>query len=105
MSDRLGAIFAALSDPTRRLILERVARDGFTSVPELSEQLPISRQAVAKHLASLQGAGLLTRAQAAGREVRYSLRPRALAPAAAWLERTEDAWDARLERLKGTLEG
>lgn len=104
MSDRLGAVFAALSDPSRRLMLERLLSDGSISVPELSEQLPISRQAVAKHLASLQSAGLVERAPGDGREVRYELRPGALAPAAAWVERTERGWDRRLARLRRAAE-
>lgn len=85
-------------------MLERLVREGSTSVPALSQQLPISRQAVAKHLATLQDAGLVTRAPARGREVRYRLRPRSLSPALSWLERTEADWDRRLDRLKGALE-
>jgi len=104
VSDRLGAVFAALADPTRRLMLETLAREDSTSVPELSGELPISRQAVAKHLASLRSAGLIERVPSSGREVRYRLRPRALLPAASWLERTEQEWDARLLRLQGALE-
>jgi len=104
LSDALGAVFAALSDPTRRGMLERLVREGSTSVPELAGELPISRQAVAKHLASLYDAGLVVRAPGEGREVRYRLRPHALAGATAWLERTEDAWDTRVGRLKRALE-
>jgi DNA-binding transcriptional ArsR family regulator len=104
LSDTLGAVFAALSDPTRRAMLDQLLREGSTSVPELAGQLPISRQAVAKHLASLQGAGLVVRTPGEGREVRYRLRPRALCGATAWLESTQDAWDTRVDRLKRALE-
>ena len=104
MSDELGAVFAALSDHTRRLMLETLVHDGSTSVPDLSERLPITRQAIAKHLASLQDAGLVERERGEGREVRYRLRPRALAPAAAWLARTERDWERRLGRLKRAVE-
>ena len=49
LSDRVGDVFAALADPTRRLMVEELLRDGTTSVPALSAVLPITRQAVAKH--------------------------------------------------------
>ena len=104
MSDELGEVFGALADPTRRLMLETLAHEGSTSVPELHEQLPISRQGIAKHLASLERAGLVERLPGGGREVRYELRPRALAPASRWLARTERDWERRLGRLKRALE-
>ena len=105
MSDAIGPVFAALADPTRRQVIETLLRDGVTSVPSLTSVLPISRQAVAKHLASLDHAGLLERAPASGREVHYRLRGEALAPATAWLRDAETAWDRRLVRLKGAVEG
>lgn len=102
--DELGAIFGALADPTRRHVLETLVRDGTTTVPALTSTLPISRQAVAKHLATLDEAGLVDRSRA-GREVRYRLREGALGSAAAWLREAEGAWDDRLARLKDTVEG
>ncbi len=106
MSDDASApVFAALADPTRRTMIEALLRDGTTSVPRLSADLPISRQAVAKHLSTLDHAGLVERAPVAGREVRYRLRAGALEPASAWLARTEAAWDERLARLKRAVEG
>jgi predicted ArsR family transcriptional regulator len=105
LSDQLGSVFAALADPTRRWMLQALLRDGTTSVPGLSAELPITRQAVAKHLAALDDAGLVERAPGAGRAVRYRLRPGALRPASAWLVETEAAWDGRLARLKGVVEG
>jgi DNA-binding transcriptional ArsR family regulator len=104
LSDGLGSVFAALADPTRRGVVETVLRDGSTSVPALSAELPISRQAVAKHLAALEDAGLLARMPGAGREVRYELRREALAPAAAWMREAQDGWERRLGRLKGVVE-
>ena len=104
MSDAVGAVFAALADPTRRRVVETLLRDGVTSVPSLTAVLPISRQAVAKHLATLGDAGLLERAPAPGREVHYRLRGEALAPATAWLRDAETAWEQRLARLKGAVE-
>jgi DNA-binding transcriptional ArsR family regulator len=104
LSDRLGDVFAALSDPTRRGMVEVLLRDGSTSVPALSTDLPISRQAVAKHLATLEEAGLVERLPSAGREVRYGLRGEALTPAAAWLRDAEAGWDRRLDKLKHVVE-
>ena len=102
--DELGHVFAALADPTRRAMIDALLRDGTTSVPTLSAELPITRQAVAKHLATLDAAGLVERAPGAGREVRYRLRDGALESASEWLARTEAAWGRRLERLKDAVE-
>ncbi len=105
MSDPLGAVLGALADPTRRGMVETLLRDGVTTVPALTGDLPITRQAVAKHLATLGEAGLVERVDGPGREVRYRLRPGALAPAADWMGRTASEWDARLDRLKRAVEG
>jgi len=106
MTDRIGPVFAALADPTRRHVVETLVREGSTSVPALTAALPITRQAIAKHLAALGEAGLIERApDGRGREVRYQLRPGALRPASAWLDETAAAWDGRLARLKKTVEG
>ena len=64
MSDALGPVFAALADPTRRHVVETLLREGSTSVPALTAALPMTRQAVAKHLAALDEAGLVERAPA-----------------------------------------
>lgn len=105
MSDQLGAVFAALSDPTRRRMLDAMLSQGTTSVPQLTAELPITRQAVAKHLAALDQAGLIERARVTGREVHYQLRPGALHQAAAWLADADAAWERRLSRLKEVVEG
>jgi DNA-binding transcriptional ArsR family regulator len=105
MSDPIGPVFAALADPTRRHVVETLVREGSTSVPELSAALPITRQAIAKHLAALGAAGLIERTpNGGGRKVRFCLRPGALRPASAWLDETAAAWDERLVRLKQSVE-
>ncbi len=111
MSDDVGLVFAALADPTRRWMVQALLREGMTSVPALTAALPISRQAVAKHVLALDEAGLLERApvhaggRGHGREVHYRLRPGALDPAAAWMRDAEARWDDRLGRLKANVEG
>ncbi len=102
--DPVGPVLAALADPTRRAVVEALLRDGTTSVPVLTAALPISRQAVAKHLATLGEAGLVERTPGSGREVRYRLRDGGLDPAAAWMRSAESAWDRRLARLKRAVE-
>jgi DNA-binding transcriptional ArsR family regulator len=104
LSDPVGAVFAALADPTRRRMVEAMVREGSTSVPELTSELPMSRQAIAKHLASLAAAGLVEREPGRGREVRYRLEGSALGPAGAWLRTTQADWDERLDRLKAAVE-
>jgi DNA-binding transcriptional ArsR family regulator len=104
MSDRIGPVLAALADPTRRHVVETLLREGTTTVPSLTASLPMTRQAVAKHLAALDDAGLVERVPEGARRVSYRLRPGALAPAATWLSGTAAAWDTRLGRLKGAVE-
>lgn len=81
--------------------------EGTTSVPKLTAELPITRQAVAKHLATLDQAGLIERVSGdrSGREVHYRLRPSALHQAATWLAEADAAWEQRLGRLKRVVEG
>jgi DNA-binding transcriptional ArsR family regulator len=105
LSDDVGQVFGALADPNRRRMIEALLRDGTTSVPVLTAALPITRQAVAKHLSTLDHAGLVERAPATGREVRYRLRDGALVSATAWLAEAEAAWENRLARLKDAVEG
>jgi DNA-binding transcriptional ArsR family regulator len=102
--DDLDLIFGALSDPTRRAMLTTLMERGSTSVPALSVELPISRQAVAKHVQVLDDAGLIERAEVTGREVHYRLAPRALAPAVDWMTSADAAWSGRLGRLKRAAE-
>jgi DNA-binding transcriptional ArsR family regulator len=104
LSDQVGLVFAALADPTRRQMVQALLRDRTTTVPALTATLPISRQAVAKHISTLDGAGLIERAPAGGREVSYRLRSGALGPALEWIRDAESAWDERLGRLKDAVE-
>jgi DNA-binding transcriptional ArsR family regulator len=104
VSDQLGLVFGALADSTRRQMLDTLLREGSTSVPALTADLPITRQAIAKHLSALAGAGLVEREPSRGREVRYRLRPDALEPAATWMREADTAWAGRLDRLRTSVE-
>ena len=102
--DPAAEVFAALSDPTRRQVMRRLARDGSATPTELAAELPITRQAVSKHLAALEEAGLVS-PERSGRETRYSFTPEALSDAVGWIEDLSDQWGRRLERLRKHLEG
>jgi DNA-binding transcriptional ArsR family regulator len=104
MNDRrLGAVFSALADPTRRRLLGRLAEQQSATATELAAAEPVSRQAIVKHLRSLDEAGLVASSRA-GREVRYALTPAPLEDAAGWMETVGAEWDRRLARLRGKLE-
>jgi DNA-binding transcriptional ArsR family regulator len=103
VSDALDEIFAALADPTRRRILARVADEGPVTATGLAADLPISRQAVSKHLAVLDAAGLVD-ATRTGREVRYQATPEHLTEARAWLADVGTQWDRRLAALRAHLD-
>jgi DNA-binding transcriptional ArsR family regulator len=96
-------LWAAIGDPTRRRVLDLLLAGGAATATSLSEQLPVTRQAVSKHLAVLDRAGLV-RATAAGRERRYRIDDAQLARAVAQLAAVESAWDARLRRIKAIAE-
>ena len=101
-SGRLDATFAALADPTRRAILQRLAR-GDASVTQLAEPFAMSQPAVSKHLKVLERAGLIERARDGQRRpCRIVGRP--LAEADAWLERYRRIWEANFGRLDNLLE-
>ena len=95
----LDDVLAALADPTRRSLFERLAAAGPDTATHLADGLPVTRQAVVKHLQVLAGAGLLTSVRE-GREVRYRAEPAALDDAVEWMVRTGAAWDRRLARLR-----
>jgi DNA-binding transcriptional ArsR family regulator len=97
-----GAVFGALADPTRRALLETIARRSATTATQLAAELPISRQAVVKHLVALSDAGLLER-ERAGRDVRYHLTPAPLTEAVSWIAAVGGQWDARLRALTQTF--
>ena len=96
------AVFTALADPTRRHLIEALASRP-ASATALAGELPISRQAVAKHLAGLRAAQLVS-VERAGREALYSLDPKPLGDAAEWIARVGGEWDARLAGLRRALD-
>jgi DNA-binding transcriptional ArsR family regulator len=100
---RVDPVFNALADPTRRRMLERLARGGTLTASGVAEELPISRQAVAKHLAALHSAKLVS-SERVGRETHYRLRPDPLDDAARWIQTVSAEWDHRLEALRRSLE-
>lgn len=99
--DPAGPVFEALADPVRRRLLAELSASPATAT-ELAAELPISRQAVAKHLASLAQAGLLQR-ERAGRDVRFRVTPEPLAGAVSWMAQVGGQWDDRLARLSDSL--
>jgi len=94
-----NAAFAALSDPTRRHVLERLAQ-GPRAVGEIAEGLPVSRPAVSQHLKVLKEAGLVSDRQDGARRI-YAIDPDGLGPMRAWLDQF---WDRALEAFKAELE-
>lgn len=101
-TDELSMTFAALADPTRRAILERL-RAGEATLGELAEPFDMSLQAVALHLKVLERSGLITRGRVA------QTRPARIAPgpfgnAAKWLLGYREFWQGSFERLDGYLE-
>ena len=96
------AVFLALADPTRRHLIRRIVVEAPVTSTELASGLPISRQAVAKHLTLLRDAGLVS-AERRGRERRYRLTPRPLTEVADWLRAVEAEWEGRLDSLERYL--
>jgi DNA-binding transcriptional ArsR family regulator len=96
-------IFAALADSTRRSLYERLTIDGPASASRLATELPVSRQAIAKHLGILDDAGLVSRSRQ-GREVVYSAELSPLDDVATWMSDVGSAWEERLKNLKRGLE-
>jgi DNA-binding transcriptional ArsR family regulator len=95
-------VFAALADGTRRQVLALVGDEGPISATELAARLPISRQAVAKHLSALAAAGLVE-SRREGRATRYRATTEPLAEAERWLADAGDRWDRRLAALQRRL--
>ena len=95
-------VFAALADTTRRTVLERLATRGAATATELATELPVTRQAVAKHLSLLATAGLVS-ADKRGREVRYTFVPDPLDDAVGWIAELGSEWDERLDRVRKSL--
>jgi DNA-binding transcriptional ArsR family regulator len=99
---RLDTIFHALSDPTRRAIVQRLA-DGGVLVKDLAEPFAMSKQAVSKHLNVLEAAGLIEKI-VEGRSTRVKLRPEALRHVEDWVSFYDRFWTERIDRLKDLLE-
>jgi DNA-binding transcriptional ArsR family regulator len=100
---RIDRVFSALADPSRRYVLETLATRGSATATELAADLPVTRQAVVKHLGQLSSAGLVA-ASRSGREKRYRLTPAPLGDAVGWIERVGAQWDDRLAALGEHLE-
>jgi len=97
------ALWAAVADPTRRRVLDALLEHREANTTTLAEELPVTRQAVAKHLAVLNRVGLVV-GQRHGREVRYAIRPERLDDAAEAMARVAAQWDRRLGRIKRLAE-
>lgn len=94
----VDAVFSALADPTRRQLVSILAREPAQTASRLAGDLPITRQAVAKHLAALHRAGLVE-GRREGRETFYRLNPEPMGEAMAWMAAAGARWDASLQRL------
>ena len=99
----IAEVLAALADPTRRRLLDALAARGEATATTLATELPVSRQAVVKHLAVLDRAGLVE-GRRRGREVRYAVSARPLDATARWMARLAEDWDARLAAIKRIAE-
>ncbi|MFG2375228.1 ArsR/SmtB family transcription factor [Streptomyces sp. NPDC048504] len=96
-------VLVALADPMRRRILAVLAAQGAGTATTLAAELPVSRQAVVKHLAILDRAGLVA-GHRSGREVRYLLSPQRLDATAQWMAGLAAEWDVRLRAIKHLAE-
>lgn len=101
--DAVDSVIVALADPTRRHLLDLLAAKGEITATTLAEGLPVSRQAVAKHLTVLAAAGLVS-GNRVGREVRYAVHPAALDAAARRMAAIAADWDRRLATIKNLAE-
>jgi DNA-binding transcriptional ArsR family regulator len=96
-------VFIALADPTRRAILAALATGGPATATDLAAKLPITRQAIAKHLALMTDTGLLIPEPGERRRIRYRLRPAPIQLAQQFLAALASDWDGRLDALKQHL--
>ena len=94
-----GRVFSALADLTRRTVVEALATRETATATELAAELPVTRQAVSKHLTALSSAGLVA-SERRGRETHYRLTPHALDDALDWMERVGTQWERRLAALR-----
>ena len=103
MTDATGRVFDALADANRRYVLEALAERETATATELAAELPVTRQAVAKHLAALNEAWLVD-SRREGRETRYELTPAPLGAAMDWMAGVGAQWDRRLAALRTHLQ-
>ena len=96
-------VLGAMADPTRRLILNRLAEAGEATATTLAPDLKVSRQAVVKHLGVLGEAGLV-RSRRQGREVHFRVHPEPLHQTAGWLHDLAVGWEVRLRKIKAVAE-
>jgi DNA-binding transcriptional ArsR family regulator len=96
-------LWSAIGDPSRRRVLDLLVSNDGATASWLAGQVPFSRQAVSKHLAVLEQAGLITRDKE-GREVRYHVDPKRLDEATSAMSQVADAWDRRLGAIKRLAE-
>lgn len=96
-------VFEALGDPTRRRLFALLGERGEATATDLARQLPVTRQAVQKHLGTLAAAGLVA-PRRAGREVLYRPTPAPMSEAMAWMAEVGSHWDERLAALERQLE-
>ncbi|MEV6393179.1 metalloregulator ArsR/SmtB family transcription factor [Streptomyces sp. NPDC051907] len=101
--DAVTEVLSALADPTRRRLLDALAAHGEATATVLATELPVSRQAIVKHLAVLTRAGLVV-GHREGREARYRVLPGRLNTTARWMDRVASEWDARLSAIKRLAE-
>lgn len=101
--DPAAAVFSALSDATRRQVMVALSRGGPVSATRLTEEIPVSRQAIAKHLDALQQAGLVS-SERVGRETKYRLTPEPMSGALDWMTEVGAEWDKRIARLRRLIE-
>jgi DNA-binding transcriptional ArsR family regulator len=99
-----GRIFDALGDPTRRRVVAELSTLGHASSTELARRIPITRQAISKHLDALADAGLVSWHRE-GRAVLYELTPEPFTDAVSWMTEVGAEWDARLRALRKRLKG
>jgi DNA-binding transcriptional ArsR family regulator len=102
-AQEVDGVLTALADPTRRHLLDLLAAQGEATATTLAEGLPVSRQAVVKHLSVLEAAGLVCGVRV-GREVRYAVRSAPLDATARWMAGQAAYWDRQLAAIKRLAE-
>lgn len=101
-SQSMDSVFRALADPSRRQVIEFISERGRASATEIAAELPITRQAVTKHLSALSHAGLVD-FEREGRDKLYRLTPRPMEQALSWMADVGAEWDMRLKALERLL--